>query len=154
MGTCPSSERISTFYRLAIPVWTFHNVVVQGRQRNVQHVQSCCFPHKKNPIVFQTFQLPSPSWYRKVPNDVDSGAICSKNGLKFDYFLHKKKVFLCWCCFFFLFCLVSFFLFSHLSNFPLSPASLDSTFVAIGYLPASSPQASSTLYNQCKLELR
>ena len=76
-----------------------------------------------------------------MPNDVESGAICSKNGLKFDNFIHKNKVFVC-CCYF-VSCL--FFLFSHLSNFPLSPASLDSTLVAIGYLSASSPQESNTL---------
>ena len=49
-----SSHRDGRVYRLAVPVlkkklkiWSFHVVVVQGRQRNVQksvmHVQSCCF---------------------------------------------------------------------------------------------------------------
>ena len=51
-----SSERNSKIYRFAVPVlqstqnWTFHVVVVQGWQRNVQKslmpVQSCCFAHK------------------------------------------------------------------------------------------------------------
>ena len=75
---------------------------------------------KKKTIVFQTFSLPSPSWYRKVPNGVESGAFISKNGPKIDYFLHKKKVVVCCCCcccFFFFFFL--YFLFSHLSNLPL-----------------------------------
>ena len=45
--------------------------------------------------------------------------------------------------FYFVSCL--FFLFSHLRNFPLSPGSLDRTLVAIGYISASSSQASSTL---------
>ena len=37
-----------------LKIWSFHVVVVQGLQRNVQisvmHVQSCCFAHK--PIDF------------------------------------------------------------------------------------------------------
>ena len=92
-------------------IWTLHNVVVQGRQRNVQNVKSCCFPHKKKKKILSCFRR---SRYRhgycKVPNDVDSGAICSKNGLKFDNFLHKKNV-----CLLLLFCLLS--LFSFLTSF-------------------------------------
>ena len=49
-------------YSSKLKVWSFHVVVVQGQQRNVQksvmHVQSCCF---------LTFSLPSPSQFRKVP---------------------------------------------------------------------------------------
>ena len=96
-------------------IWTFPNVVVQGQQRNVKYMQSCCFPQKKKTIVFQTFTLPSPSWCRKVPNDVESGALCSKNGL----FSSKKEsvCFRCCCRFYFVSCL--FVLFSHLSNLHL-----------------------------------
>ena len=36
-------------YSSKLKVWSFHIVVVQGQQRNVQksvmHVQSCCFTH-------------------------------------------------------------------------------------------------------------
>ena len=39
------------------------------------------------------------------------------------------------------------------SNGPSLNKSSDSTLAAIGHLSASSPQASSTLYNLCKLEL-
>ena len=53
-GPLPSSDKDGRIYRLAVPVikkivknWSFHVVVVQRRQRNVQksvmHVQSCCF---------------------------------------------------------------------------------------------------------------
>ena len=45
-----------------LKIWSFHVVVEQQRQRNVQksvmHVQSCCF---------LTFSLPSSWWFRKVP---------------------------------------------------------------------------------------
>ena len=61
-GPYPSADRDDRIYRLAVPVskkknnnnnnnkiWSFHVVVVQGRQRNVQksvmHVQSCFFPN-------------------------------------------------------------------------------------------------------------
>ena len=93
-------------------IWTFPNVVVQGQQRNVKYMQSCCFPQKKKTIVFQTFTLPSPSWCRKVPNDVESGALCSKNGLKMDYFLQKKKAFVFVVVVVFILSVVSLF-FSH-----------------------------------------
>ena len=56
--------------------------------------------------------LPSPSWCRKVPNDVESGALCSKNGLKMDYFLQKKKAFVFVVVVVFILSLVSLF-FSH-----------------------------------------
>ena len=58
-------DRIQTemgkLYGLVVPVlqelWSFHVLVVQGQQRNVQknvmHVQSCCF--------VPPFSLPSPS---------------------------------------------------------------------------------------------
>ena len=53
-GVHPSSDRDGRIYRLAVPVlkkklkiWSFHIVVVQGRQINVQKsmmlVQSCRF---------------------------------------------------------------------------------------------------------------
>ena len=49
----PSSHRDARIYSLAVPVlniWSFHVVVVQEQQRNVQksvmHVQSCCFAHQ------------------------------------------------------------------------------------------------------------
>ena len=53
MGPLPSSDKDGRIYRLAVPIikkvlakWSFHVVVVQRRQRNVQkslmHVQSCC----------------------------------------------------------------------------------------------------------------
>ena len=53
-GPLPSSDKDGSIYRLTVPVikkilknWSFHVVVVQRRQRNVQksvmHVQSCCF---------------------------------------------------------------------------------------------------------------
>ena len=46
-------------------------VVVQRRQRNVQknvmHVQSCCFACL-NPLLFLLFSLLSPSWLRKLAN--------------------------------------------------------------------------------------
>ena len=52
-GARPSSERDGGIYRLQFPsskklkIWSFHVVVVQRRQRNVQksvmHMQNCCF---------------------------------------------------------------------------------------------------------------
>ena len=51
----PSSKKLK--------IWSFHVVVVQGRQRNAHKsvipVQSCCFATK--PIAFLVFPLPSPS---------------------------------------------------------------------------------------------
>ena len=45
-----------------LKILSFHVVVVQGRQRNVQksamHVQNCCFAIK--PIAFLTFPFPFP----------------------------------------------------------------------------------------------
>ena len=53
-------------YSSKVKNWSFHAMVVQERQRNVQksvmHVQISCFAH-----CFLTFPLPSPSWFRKVP---------------------------------------------------------------------------------------
>ena len=51
-----------------LKIWSFHVVVVQWRQRNVQKsvmpVQSCCFAHQT--YCFLRFPLPSSSWFRKV----------------------------------------------------------------------------------------
>ena len=62
-------------YRLAVPfsnqlkIWSFHVVIVQGRQRNVQksmmHVLSFVFLIK--PVGFLTLPLPSSSQTHKVP---------------------------------------------------------------------------------------
>ena len=54
-----------------LTIWSFHVVLAQWRQRNVQksviHVQSCCFAHET--YCFLTFPLPSSSWIRKVPKN-------------------------------------------------------------------------------------
>ena len=114
---CPSPERISTFYRFAIPVSKSFGHFTTQLCRDGKEMYSTCrvvvfLRKKKKTIVFQTFTLPSPSWYRKVPNDVEGGALCSKNGLKMDYFLHKKKVFVFVVVVVFILSLVSLF-FSH-----------------------------------------
>ena len=54
-GPRPSSDRDGRIYRLAVPyssklkMWSFHVIVVQGRQRkvqkNVMHMQGCCLAH-------------------------------------------------------------------------------------------------------------
>ena len=71
----PCLDRDGRIYCLAVPsskklkFWSFHVVVVQGQQRNVQknvmHAQSCCFGY----LTHSCFTLPSPSRsrFRKVP---------------------------------------------------------------------------------------
>ena len=55
-----------------LKIWSFHVVVVQGRQRNVQksmmHVLSCCFA-----------QLLLPSQFRKVPIIGSNSGACACN---------------------------------------------------------------------------
>ena len=54
-----------------LKIWSFHVVVVQEQQRNVQksvmHVQLSFFLLIKT-IAFLKFSLPSPPLFRKVPN--------------------------------------------------------------------------------------
>ena len=71
-GRARVQKEMAEFITLLFPFpsklkfWSFHVVVVQGRQRNVQksvlHVLSCCFAHWT--YCFLTFPLLSPWWFR------------------------------------------------------------------------------------------
>ena len=65
-----------------LKIWSFHVVVVKGRQRNVQrsvmHVQSCCFAHKANCVL-------------GVPVNVEVVVSLSPSGFTTDDSFHLKS---------------------------------------------------------------